>query len=384
MKKQKILPVFLALLMFISMGAASAANTTFNTSSISNSASNVKTHVDTYHKLPSYVTVNGTKVSPSQFLYLLTKGVTNVNNNVSAPIALKIVSNPSGPSETVKNGVLTKTEYLKVANSAFNYINNHGKAPNFATTSLGNIRFENLIYSFSKIMDYYKTNHRLPNSVSIQKWSTVSSTGIVGGTVTFTDTSHTTTKTIGSNSLGTVQLIGPFGKGSNKVAVIVGVHPQEGAAHLAMMNALKTLASKLTNVKIWVFKVNVYDKSNYETSRMNGQLLASKYVVPNIDSSYKLVVDSHGNRGLYATNDFVFAPAKDSSSVNYANKIVYRTDFLKYFYVKGSSPDYVTIPLANKGIPSVVFEMYLNVNYYNVVLYNKCLQVVKGLNTIFA
>ncbi|MDD1774815.1 MAG: hypothetical protein LUQ24_04740 [Methanobacterium sp.] len=385
MNIKKLLPVALVVLMFLSMGAASAANTTFNTSSISSSASNVKTYVDNNHKIPSTVTVNGTKVNTPQFLYLLAQGVVNLNQSNTTPITLKNVNTASSPSETVKVGTLTKTEYLKVATSILSYINKYGKAPNYATTSLGNLRYENLVYTFSKVLDYYKTNKRLPNSVSVQKWSSISSTGITGGTLTFTDTSKTTTTKIGSNSLGSVYKIGPFGNGTNKVAVIIGVHPQEGAAHLAMLNALKSMASKLNNVQIWVYKVVVSkDISDYSLSRQHGQDLANKYVVPNIDTSFKLVVDTHGNRGLYATNDFVFAPSSDTQSKYYANKIVYYSDYLKYYYIEGSSPDYVTRPLTNKGIPSVVFELYLNVNNYNIVLYNKCLQVVKGLNTIFA
>jgi hypothetical protein len=385
MNLKRILPILLALLMFLSMGATSAANTTFNTSSISSSASNVKTYVDNNHKLPSTVTVNGTKVKTPQFLYLLAQGVVNINQSNTTPITLKSVNTASSPSETVKVGTLTKTEYLKVANSILSYINKYGKVPNYATTSLGNLRYENLVYTFSKVLDYYKTNKRLPNSVSVQKWSSISSSGITGGTLTFTDTSKTNTTKIGSNSLGSVYKIGPFGNGTNKVAVIIGVHPQEGAAHLAMLNALKSMASKLNNVQIWVYKVVVSkDISDYSLSRQHGQDLASKYVVPNIDTSFKLVVDTHGNRGLYATNDFVFAPSSDTQSKYYANKIVYYSDYLKYYYIEGSSPDYVTRPLTSKGIPSVVFELYLNVNNYNVVLYNKCLQVVKGLNTIFA
>jgi len=152
---------------------------------------------------------------------------------------------------------------------------------------------------------------------------------------------------------------------------------------VGMMNALKTLASQLKNVQIWVFKVYVNEKNSYEKSRMDGQLLAQKYVVPNIDKTYKLAVDIHGNRGLYATNDFVFAPSKRPLSVSYANKIISKTTYLKYYAVAdGSSPKYVTIPIANKGIPAVIFELYLNVNNYNTVMYNKCLQLVKALNTL--
>ncbi|HTX61156.1 MAG TPA: pseudomurein-binding repeat-containing protein [Methanobacterium sp.] len=387
MKKQKLLPVLLAVLMFLSMGAASAASTTFNTSSISTSASNVKTYVDTNHKLPNTVKVNTTTVNTTQFLYLLAQGVVNVNNSNTTKIPLKSVSKASSPSETVKTGTLTKTEYLKVATNIISYINKYGKAPNYATTSLGNLRYENVVYSLSKILDYYNTNNRLPSSVSIQKWSSITSTNITsGGIVNFTDTSKTTTTLIGSNSLGKVYKIGPFGNGTKKVAVIIGVHPQEGAAHLAMLNALKTLASKLNNVQIWVFKVMVTkDISDYSLSRAHGQDLANEYVVPKIDTSYKLALDCHGNRGLYKTNDFVFAPSSDKQSVSYANSIIKNTDYLKYNYVAdGTSPKYVTIPIYQKGIPAVVFELYLNVNNYNFVLYNKCLEVVKGLNAIFA
>ena len=120
---------------------------------------------------------------------------------------------------------------------------------------------------------------------------------------------------LGQNSLGYVQKIGPFGTGTNKVAVIIGVHPLEGPAHTAMLNALKTLASSLNNVQIWVYKVYVNDLSSYTTSRANGQTLANTYVVPNIDTSFKLAVDVHGNRGLYDVYDFVFAPSKGATSV---------------------------------------------------------------------
>jgi len=89
--------------------------------------------------------------------------------------------------------------------------------------------------------------------------------------VTVTDTSKAKIKWTKSDSTGYVELIGPYGNANskNKVAVIVGVHPLEGNAHLAMTNALKSSSSSLKNVQIWVFSVNVKVKywTNYETSR---------------------------------------------------------------------------------------------------------------------
>jgi hypothetical protein len=82
--------------------------------------------------------------------------------------------------------------------------------------------------------------------------------------------------------------------------------------------------------------------------------------------------------------DFVFAPYKDSQSVNAANQIISKTTFLNYYYVAGSSPQYVTIPIAQKGIPTIVYELYTNIYNYPTALYNKSVQVVKAINSMFA
>lgn len=64
-----------------------------------------------------------------------------------------------------------------------------------------------------------------------------------------------------------------------------------------MLNAIEALSSSLKNVQIWVYQVVVQkDVSNYNLGRQHGQDLAAMYVVPNINSNYKLVVDTHGNR----------------------------------------------------------------------------------------
>lgn len=385
---KKLLPILLVLLIFISISAVSAAETKFNTTSISTSAKNVQTYVETNKKLPSTVKVSNTTLTTPQYLYLLTKDVQNVNKGVTTPITLVSASKPPNPSESVKAGTLTKAQYLTLAANVAKFIENNKRPPNFASTSLGNMRYENVVYTLSKVLAYYKTNNRLPNTVSVKKWSSISGSSTVispGPPVKFTDTSKTTTKILGSNSLGKVERIGPYGTGTKKVAVIIGVHPQEFITHNATMQALKTLSSQLGNVQIWVYRITVYkDLNDYSKSRMNGQLLAQKYVVPNIvGKGYKLAIDIHGNRGLYATNDFVFAPSGGAASKSYANKIIAKTTYLKYYTVAdGSSPAYVTKPIAAGGTPAVIFELYMNVNNYLSVMYNKCLQLVKALNTI--
>ena len=82
----------------------------------------------------------------------------------------------------------------------------------------------------------------------------------------------------------------------------------------------------------------------------------------------------------------MFAPYADTKSKSYANQIIGQTNGnLEYLNIEdGTSPQYVTIPIAKKGIPTLIYEQYLNQPNYAKVLYNNALQVVKSVNTIFA
>lgn len=380
---KKILPVLMALLILSSIGAASAATT--NTSQVSQSAGTVKNYVEVNKSLPTNVDVGNQPVTPAQFLYLLTTSVKNVNTNNKTPITIKTVTPSPSPSETVKSGTIAKSEYVSIAASMKTFIETNGRLPNYVTTSLGKMRYESLIYMYSKVMSYYGVNKVLPGTVTVKPWST-----IANQTTPPVNNTNYTTVMLGETADGFVQKLGPFGTGTNKVAIIIGVHPQEGQGHLAMLNAIKALSSTLTNVKIYVYKVVVFNAVDYTTSRTIGQNLASKFVVPNIDTSYKLAIDTHTNRGYYYNGnqletDFVFAPSKGALSTSFANKIISNTNFLHYYYVPdGTSPQYVTIPIAKKGIPAIVYEVYQNVDNYQQVLYDKAVQVVTALNTIFA
>ena len=63
--------------------------------------------------------------------------------------------------------------------------------------------------------------------------------------------------------------------------------------------------------------------------------------MPNINTSYKLVIDTHGNRGFYTVGnviqkEFVMAPSNGSASLNMANKLrssSYTNNTLGYYYI---------------------------------------------------
>ena len=142
----------------------------FTPNNINVVAAKLVIYIKVNHKLPAYIMVSGKNITLSQFLYLLTADLIKVNSKSQSSITLKTVKTPVlSVAETVTNGKIYKTSYISIAKKVYNYINLHGTAPITANSSLGLIRYESLIYSFSKIMGYYNTNKILPAYVTIQR-----------------------------------------------------------------------------------------------------------------------------------------------------------------------------------------------------------------------
>ncbi|MGZ7049031.1 MAG: hypothetical protein ACXVHO_03390, partial [Methanobacterium sp.] len=169
-------------------------------------------------------------------------------------------------------------------------------------------------------------------------------------------------KVLGTNDLGKVTVEGPYGNINSpvKIAFIVGMHPLESNSHKAMEEQVKS-QDKSLNYCYYIYKINVTkDPSNYDKGRMNGQLLANQFVVPNIiNQNYTLVVDIHANDGNYRERWFVFAPNEDKNSRSFAINIVNNVSGLVYYNPPSqTSPKYVTIPIIQSGIPAIVYETY--------------------------
>ncbi|MDR2873194.1 MAG: hypothetical protein LBV42_00355, partial [Methanobrevibacter sp.] len=167
---------------------------------------------------------------------------------------------------------------------------------------------------------------------------------------------------LGSNENGTVELIGPIGNTSSnvKIAYIIGIHPLESFAHKM---AYDTLFEDNSSLKYcyYIYRINVTKNPNvYELGRMAGQLLGHDYVVSNVTKgNYTIVLDIHSNEAAsgYAKNDSVFAPANNSQSKKIAERIVSESKTIIYFYPEPqTSPTFVTIPIINSGIPTIIFE----------------------------
>jgi len=155
-----------------------STGTTVDIDSVVKSSDTVKNYVESKKAVPSTITVAGKNLTIEQYLYLLTSSVTNINNNNKNTITIKSINKAPNPNENVWSGSLSKSEYIKLAYSINKFINTNGRLPNFISTSLGNMRPENMIYTYSKITAFYKTNNRLPNTVSVTPWNKSSGEGL--------------------------------------------------------------------------------------------------------------------------------------------------------------------------------------------------------------
>ena len=178
--------------------------------------------------------------------------------------------------------------------------------------------------------------------------------------------SETSVKTqiLGTDELGSVTLEGPYGNpdSTNKIAVIVGVHPFEFKSHDSFLKYLKQYDNSLNN-SYYVYIVNVaQDRDDFDKSRMNGQLIAQKFAVPDITSkNYSFCVDVHGHRAQYALNNAIVAPLNDRESIAIGKEIIKTTGLGILNYAPATdghptSPNYISIPILNSGTPTIIYE----------------------------
>lgn len=182
--------------------------------------------------------------------------------------------------------------------------------------------------------------------------------------------------TLGTDDEGYVVRGGPYGNVNStfKVAYIIGVHPREVKAHTAILWAV--LTQNNLHYCYYLYWVHVTkDEYDYNHGRINGQKLAAEYVVPDVvRGNFKMAVDVHSNRGVHAGYRecrFVVSPVQGVSSETAARKIISKIPWLIYYLPKGDkgpkSPKFVTLPLINSGVTSVIYETYMY-EPYNLTL----------------
>ena len=156
-------------------------------------------------------------------------------------------------------------------------------------------------------------------------------------------TSPTTTK-IGNNSLGTVYKEGPYGNTNSKVSI----------AYILGVDSL--------NCSYYIYKINVTQSpTDYEESRLNGQLLGKEFVVPDIvNNNFTAAVDVHYSNGNWGVERFIFTPNENNTvSSQLGHAIANNFPWITYYTPPNpTSPQYVTGPLNDGGVGAIIYEAY--------------------------
>ena len=163
----------------------------FVTNNLTEASGWVKTYIEVNHKLPKYVKIGNIQVSMPQFLELITKDLVQLNKGNNTPVKLGSINMPNNSSGNINNGTINKSEYLNLASKIQNFMDSTGRAPNYASITLGKIRYESLIYMYSRIMNYYGIQHVLPNGAAIKPLSSNNTTKTTNSSSNITGNGYT-------------------------------------------------------------------------------------------------------------------------------------------------------------------------------------------------
>ena len=227
---------------------------------------------------------------------------------------------------------------------------------------------------------YYTTDGKNPtlNSKKFKNNITLSSNKVLKYFILANDGTKskifTYKRILGKTTKGYVEKLYYGNLSSTKtIALIVGVHVQENGMHKAMQKSLKNKNGKL-NRRFVLYYIHVTkDKNSYSKSRMNGQVLGQKYVVKDISKENpQIVTDIHETnyrlsgykypRFIHMISNKKIKSVKISKKLHnksstYLKRLLKLAPHIKRFDPQlGSSPAYITVPIANKGIVSYIYE----------------------------
>ena len=183
---------------------------------------------------------------------------------------------------------------------------------------------------------------------------------------------------IGSNSNGTVyKITGGNSLSSDTAIVILGVNSLESGIHNATYESIINFTKNNSLNKKFIvyfiqlnFKDSGMNTSDYDTNRHMGELLANEYIVPDVENyDPYIVVDVHEMEDYWDLQRYVgVVDNKSSTTMDYANKIGKNLSYPVYTVRTGTSPEWVTIPIAKKNHNVVLFETAQNDTQYNKTL----------------
>lgn len=169
---------------------------------------------------------------------------------------------------------------------------------------------------------------------------------------------------VGKNANGTVYKIEAGNMSSDDtIGIILGVHPREHEIHEEVNKTIYNITNEngtqnLTKKYVIYYIKTKSNLTSREDTRAAGEELANKFIVKNIakDDPF-LVIDVHEINPDYEYSNFIFSLSNRSDKIDsYISKLASDVNLVDYKFSEGTSPEKVTIPIAKKGINTLLME----------------------------
>ena len=142
---------------------------TVEVNDIVDAASRLKAFIETNRTLPTKIAVGTNSFTIPQFLYLMSEASLVLNGTEKDILAI-LVDEPESNSGHVISSELDKDAYLAVSQVISDYCSKNNQAPNNVTTLIGDIKYESLVYMYSRILAYVDNELELPALVLVNNF----------------------------------------------------------------------------------------------------------------------------------------------------------------------------------------------------------------------
>ena len=144
----------------------------FSLNQIKNAAVTLRNMYESNHII-NEVTIASSKIEVQDLLALMLQVTQNINDKKSSlNVTYKHYNSPDSYNDTIKKGTLSEKEIISLASDILNYMNNQTMAPEYIKTSLGNLGYYNIIYTYAKIMDLSTTTY-IPTTITVYNWQSI-------------------------------------------------------------------------------------------------------------------------------------------------------------------------------------------------------------------
>lgn len=170
MKILKIGLIFLITLLMVSGVNAVIDQEILDKDAVLKSSTSLKSYVEKNGRLPNYVTINNKKYSMADYLDISSSFITNYDVGDDKGVS-SVTRNLKGPKtkpvpKTIKV-TISKSDYFDMSMRTQVFIQKNKRVPTDIGYKKVSIQFQSSVYGFSKVLDFFNKNRRMPNSLSL-------------------------------------------------------------------------------------------------------------------------------------------------------------------------------------------------------------------------